>query len=173
MIRFLKVSEAQWLNDCRSVGFETDSNEMAVAFQNLSMPARATGGSAGYDFVSPLQVVLEPGESCAIPTGIRVIMPENVVLLILPRSGLGVRYRMQLANTVGVIDSDYAHAENEGHIIIHLTNDNRTQKTLTIRTGERFVQGIFIPFLCTADDNAYAIRSGGFGSTGFDEKVKK
>ncbi len=101
-----------------------------------------------------------------IPTGIRARMEEGWVLCLFPRSGQGFRYRLQLDNTVGVIDSDYYGSRNEGHILVKLTNDSREKKTLTLRAGEGFLQGIFLPFGVTEDDMAEGARNGGFGSTG-------
>ena len=87
------------------------------------------------------------------------------MLILVPRSSLGFKYRLQLDNTVGVIDSDYYSAENEGHIFIKLTNDGHSGKTLKIGKGEGFAQGIFLEYGITVDDEADAERKGGFGST--------
>ena len=82
-----------------------------------------------------------------------------------PRSGLGFRFRLQLNNTVGIIDSDYYDSDNEGHIFVKLTNDSKENRTVKVEAGQGFVQGIFVPFGITVDDDAEAIRNGGFGST--------
>ncbi len=136
-----------------------------AAYEALKLPCRATMGSAGYDFFLPADIALRPGEGVKIPTGVRARMAEGWVLLIFPRSGLGFKYRLQLDNTVGVIDADYYGADNEGHIFIRLTNDSRTGKTLALRAGDAFAQGIFLPFGIAADDAAEGARTGGFGST--------
>ncbi len=134
-------------------------------YNGIVLPRRATSGSAGYDFFSTCDIVLQPGESAKIPTGIRARMEEGWVLMIYPRSGLGFRYRMQLANTVGVIDSDYYGSDNEGHIQIKITNDSKDGKVLQLKTGEAFAQGIFTEYGITVDDEAVSTRNGGFGST--------
>ena len=85
--------------------------------------------------------------------------------MILPKSGLGTKFRFQLDNTCGVIDSDYYYAENEGHILISMTNDSKSGKVLEIPAGKAFAQGIFVPFGITTDDEAEGKRTGGFGST--------
>ena len=85
--------------------------------------------------------------------------------MLFPRSSLGFRYRLQLNNTVGIIDSDYYNAENEGHIFVKMTNDTREGKTVEIRKGQGMVQGIFLPFGITEDDAADQERTGGMGST--------
>ena len=93
-------------------------------------------------------------------------MEEGWVLMIYPRSGLGFKYRLQLNNTVGVIDSDYYNSDNEGHIFIKITNDSNEGKVLNVNEGDGFAQGIFMPFGITEDDECEAVRNGGFGSTG-------
>ena len=90
---------------------------------------------------------------------------EGWFLAIFPRSGLGFKYRLQLNNTVGIIDSDYYHSDNEGHIFIKITNDSNEDKTVSLTAGQGFGQGIFMPFGIVEDDDSDAIRNGGFGST--------
>ena len=92
-------------------------------------------------------------------------MSENLVLMIFPRSGLGFKYRLQLNNTVGIIDSDYFHSDNEGHIFIKITNDTNEDKVIDVKKGQGFAQGIIMQYFLTDDDDASAIRNGGFGST--------
>ena len=133
--------------------------------RGVKLPVRMTKNAAGYDFFAPFDFTLHPGETIKIPTGIRVKIATGWMLAIFPRSGLGFRYRLQLNNTVGIIDSDYYNSDNEGHIFIKLTNDSNEEKTLSLRAGEAFAQGIFIPFGITEDDNTTSIRNGGFGST--------
>lgn len=135
------------------------------AYLNIRLPERATIGSAGYDFVSPVGFCLHPGESILIPTGIRCRLATNWVLKIYPRSGLGFKYRVQLNNTVGIIDSDYYYSDNEGHIKVKITNDSKDVKDLVISAGDKFCQGIFVEYGITVDDSCSGIRNGGFGST--------
>ena len=156
--RFTHVSREQFEQDWQ----ETFSSP-TPAFPPL--PVRATAGSAGYDFASPLSFTLKPGETVKIPTGIRAEMEPGWVLLVFPRSSLGFKYRLQLNNTVGVIDADYAFAKNEGHIFLKLTNDSNDNKTLEVPAGMAIAQGIFLPFGITEDDCADAVRTGGIGST--------
>ena len=88
------------------------------------------------------------------------------MLQIYPRSGLGFKYRLQMDNTVGIIDADYYGADNEGHIFIKMTNDTHDGKTLVLHRGDAFAQGIFIEFGITVDDETEGLRTGGLGSTG-------
>ena len=91
-------------------------------------------------------------------------MQEGWVLLIFPRSGLGFRHQVRLSNTVGIIDSDYAFADNEGHILVSLRNPG--DRDLVIGRGERFCQGVFLPYGLAEEDGEAGDRTGGFGSTG-------
>lgn len=143
------------------------SQEQAVrAYRNIKLPVRATAGSAGYDFFSTAAIVLAVGQSVKIPTGVRAKIKDGWVLQIFPRSGLGFKYRVQLDNTVGIIDSDYYFGDNEGHIFIKITNDGKQGKPVELKDGTGFAQGVFLPFGITEDDAADAQRHGGFGSTG-------
>ena len=132
-------------------------------YDNIILPRRATSGSAGYDFFALNDFTLAPNETIKIATGVRVYIEEGWVLKIYPRSGLGFKYRLRLDNTVGIIDSDYYFAENEGHIFIKLTNCGDT--TLTVEKGKAFAQGVFVEYGITVDDDATEERTGGFGST--------
>ena len=134
-------------------------------YESIKLPQRATKGSAGYDFYAPFDFSLEPGQTIKIPTGIRVKMQEDWVLQLFPRSGLGFKFRLQLNNTVGIIDSDYYYSDNEGHIFAKVTNDSNEGKTLKVDAGAGFMQGIFLQYGITIDDDAQGIRNGGFGST--------
>ena len=135
-------------------------------YDNIKLPRRATKGSAGYDIFTPEAVILRPGETVKIPTGLRVRIDEGWVLKLYPRSGLGFKFRLQLNNTVGIIDSDYYNSSNEGHIMIRITNDTNEDKTVELRRGDGFCQGIFVEYGITEDDDADGVRDGGFGSTG-------
>ncbi len=163
--QFYKVSFGQFCEGMKDAFGQADPEELRKIYGKLKLPKRATAGSAGYDFFAPLALTLKPGETVKIPTGIRVRMEENWVLKCYPRSGLGFRYRLQLNNTVGIIDSDYFFSDNEGHIFSRVTNDTNEGKTITIPEGSGFMQGVFVEYGITLDDNAAGIRNGGFGST--------
>ena len=160
--KFYKVSFDQFKNDW----FENESiAEIENIYENIKLPKRATSGSAGYDFYSPIDITLEPGKTIKIPTGIRVEICDGWVLKCYPRSGLGFKFRLQLNNTVGIIDSDYFNSDNEGHIFAKITNDTNENKTIEIKAGTGFMQGIFVQYGITFDDETSEIRNGGFGST--------
>ena len=133
--------------------------------QAIRLPRRATAGSAGYDFFAPAGFTLAPGETILLPTGVRARIDEGWVLKLYPRSGLGFKYRLQLNNTVGIIESDYFNAQNEGHIMLKLTNASNEGRTLVVQPGEAVAQGVFVEYGIVVDDDAVAIRTGGFGST--------
>lgn len=158
---FQKVSRQQFVADFCAAFPETA--EVEQIYEQLRLPERATAGSAGYDFYAPMALVLQPRETVLIPTGVRVKMRQDWVLQLFPRSGLGFRYRLRLDNTVGIIDSDYYGAKNEGHIQIKLTN--HSEQVLSIPAGSGFAQGIFLQYGITEDDAADGKRTGGLGST--------
>ena len=135
----------------------------ALTVSEIALPRRATAGSAGYDFICPAEVQLAPGEAITIATGIRCEMQPGWVLMLFPRSGLGFKHQVRLANTVGVIDADYFHAANEGHIMVRIVNG---PNALHIARGERFCQGVFLPHGLAEEDEVLSDRIGGFGSTG-------
>lgn len=135
----------------------------AESYQTIRLPQRATAGSAGYDFFAPFEFTVNAGETVKIPTGIRAKIDQGWVLSIYPRSSLGFKYRLTLDNTVGIIDSDYYGAQNQGHIFIKMTNCGNVP--LTVAAGGAFAQGIFTQYGITYDDDATALRTGGFGST--------
>ncbi len=135
----------------------------ALPVDAIPLPARATAGSAGYDFICPADVTLQPGDAITISTGVRCEMQPGWVLMLFPRSGLGFKHQVRLANTVGVIDADYFHAANEGHIMVRIVNG---PNTLALAKGERFCQGVFLPHGLAEENEVLADREGGFGSTG-------
>ena len=160
--QFEAVSRQQFYRDMGD-NFSIADVESENVYRNVRMPKRATSGSAGYDFHIPFNLELSSGKSVRIPTGVRCRMNPGWVLQIFPRSSLGFKYRVQLDNTVGIIDSDYYNAVNEGHIIIKITN--HSDVTLSLKAGDRFAQGIFVQYGITFDDETTDVRTGGFDST--------
>ena len=163
--KFEKVSFDQFLEGWTDTFGPGEEERVREIYGQLRLPRRATAGSAGYDFFAPADLVLRPGETVKVPTGIRVWMEPEWVLQCYPRSGLGFQYRLQLNNTVGIIDSDYYYSDNEGHIFAKLTNDTNEDKTVKIAAGSGFMQGIFVEYGITVDDDVTEVRNGGFGST--------
>ena len=156
--RFEKVSREQFSKDLKDLlNIEDDF------YDDIVLPKRATTGSAGYDFTSPIDFTIKPNEMVKIPSGIRCYIEEGYVLNIYPRSSLGFKYQMSLANTTGIIDADYYNALNEGHIIVALVN--RGNKDIVIKKGDRFVQGIFLKFYTAVEEEVTNKRQGGFGSS--------
>lgn len=163
--KFHKVSEEQFIKDWKDTFGDVPKTLIQRIYEEIKLPKRATSGSAGYDFYAPITLVLKPGETVKVPTGIRVEMEPDWVLKCYPRSGLGFKYRLQLNNTVGIIDSDYFYSDNEGHIFSKIMNDSNEGKTVEVMAGDGFMQGIFIEYGITVDDDVTSIRNGGFGST--------
>lgn len=162
---FQKVSFEQFKDGYLGSFKDKTEEDAKRVYENIKLPKRATSGSAGYDFYLTTDITLKPGETVKIPTGIRSKMEDGWVLMLFPRSGLGFKFRLQLNNTVGVIDSDYYGSDNEGHIFARITNDSNEEKVLSLKEGDAFIQGVFFPYGVTMDDHEDGIRNGGFGST--------
>lgn len=157
---FEPINEDQFIKD---VGGITD---YGCFYGNIKLPQRATQRSAGYDLFALLDFTLPPNGEMKIPTGIKMYCQPNEVLIILPRSSLGFKYFTRLANTAGVIDSDYyENPDNDGHIWVKVRNEG--DKTLHIEKGMAFAQALFFPYLIADGDNYEegATRNGGLGST--------
>ena len=134
-------------------------------FYKWKKPQRSTANSAGYDFFAPYPFSIPAHGSITINTHTKAHMPPRLVLLIVPRSGLGFKYGVHLANTVGVIDSDY-FSDAPGKGVINVKLINPTDEDILIEEGKAYCQGIFMPFYTTDDDDASGDRNGeGFGST--------
>lgn len=135
-----------------TIRWETDK-----AVGSSMIPKRATSGSAGFDFVSPYDIDLFQGDLHLLDTHIKAVIPKGYVLLVFPRSSLGAK-GLVLENTVAVIDSDYRDT-------IKVWLRNRGEGGISISRGERFAQGIVIPYIHDGVE-VETERQGGFGSTG-------
>ena len=163
--KFSKVSYEQFANDWKNVFPLSTDEEIEATYDSIMLPRRSTVGSAGYDFYLPDDVDVPNGYAALIPTGIRCEIKEGWMLSLFPRSGHGFKYGIHLANTVGIVDADYAFADNEGHIMVKLVNDSILRKDVYFKKHTAFCQGILMPFGITVDDEVEAVRHGGFGST--------
>lgn len=143
--------------------FSKDIKEDKKLYEGYQLPIRKTKNSAGYDFEAIEDYILKPKEILKIPTGIRVKMNDDEVLFIFVRSSMGFKYNVRMTNQVGVIDSDYYGADNEGHIFISLQNEG--EKDFIIHKGDGIAQGIFTKYLTVDNDKTETKRTGGIGST--------
>lgn len=149
--------------------------------KDIQLPKRSTKNSAGYDFSCAEDVVIESIFKKAfkaitnkeeeaikptlIKTGVKAYMQEDEVLYIYNRSSNPMKKGLVMANSVGVIDSDYfENPDNDGHIMFAFYNFYPFD--VTIKKGDKIGQGIFQKFLITDDDKTEGERTGGFGSTG-------
>lgn len=162
---FQKVSQDRFIRDFTDTFANYTEEHAKAIYEAIQLPKRATKKSAGYDIYAPIDFELKPGETIKIPTGIRIRMEEDYVFMVFPRSGLGFKYRLQLNNTVGIIDADYYESDNEGHLFIKLTNDSNEGKILSLTAGTAFAQGVFLQYGITMDDDVTEVRNGGLGST--------
>ena len=173
--KFEKVSYEQFEKDyldnlTNYENFSDEEKEVTIKechriYDNIKLPKRATKGSAGYDFYLPYDIFIPTQTAVKVVTGIRCFIEDGWVLKAYPRSGHGFKFGVHLANTVGIIDSDYYNSSNEGHIQIKLVNDSRIAKDISLKECDAFCQGLFIEYGITYDDDVEEIRDGGFGST--------
>lgn len=157
----------------RTRGFELVSKEeyektdAELPYEELVLPKRSTVKAGGYDVISTKTFTLKVGETITVPTGFKAYMQDGEILMLAPRSGVGFKYQIQLANTIGVGDGDYYNCEgNEGHYFVRLVN--RGTKDWEVKAGDRIVQAMFMPILLADGDDFKSgeIRKNGFGSTG-------
>ncbi len=164
--KFNKVSFDQYKRD--NIRELIEEWELEEEYLSLELPKRKTKKSAGYDFNAPFSFELKPNETILIPTGIRMEIESDKYLAIHSRSGLGFKYRLQLDNITGIIDSDFSNAVNEGHIMLKMTNCSLDKtKVLKVNRGDGICQGIISPYYLTEDDEMdyKQERTYGFGST--------
>ena len=162
--KFEKVSLKQYIEAWRKLGSVKSDEVLEEEWNNIKLPKRATKGSAGYDFFAPCDLGEITATPITIPTGIRWVTEEDgLYLMMVPRSGLGFKYRMKLMNTIGIIDSDYSNSDNEGHIMAKF----RSKETFEIKQGDAFLQGIVNIFAVSEAEwnEELPERNGGFGST--------
>lgn len=159
---FEKVSLEQYTSDLKNFDSQAEIKDI---YGSIKLPARKTRRSAGHDFHMPYGIDLQPGESSLIATGIRCKMADDHVMLVFPRSSLGIKKNMVITNTVPVIDSDYyMNGGNEGHIFICIKNWGN--ETLRLESGEAFAQAVFIKYGVADNGDIETARNGGIGSTG-------
>lgn len=144
--------------------------EIAKGFENsnINLPVRSTKNSAGYDVEAAEDCVIpafKPGQKpTLVKTGIKAYMESDEVLILANRSSNPGKKGLILANSIGVVDSDYyGNPDNDGHIMYAFFNFKA--EDVEIKKGERIGQAIFQKYLVTDDDIAQGERTGGFGST--------
>ena len=145
--------------------FKKDVCDDKNLYNEYTLPRRDTEFAAGYDFKALFDYTLEPGEIKKIPTGIKANMEGDEVLLLVDRSSQGFKHNVRMCNHVGVIDKDYYNnIDNEGHMFIKLHNQG--DKDYVVNKGDKIVQGIFMNFLITDnEENVETVRTSGIGST--------
>lgn len=161
-----KVSWAQFQKDYVDTfggGKTINMDDVKDIYDNIKVPCRKTKFSAGHDISIPFDITLPPKERLMIPTGIRCQIETDYVMLIMPRSSLGIKKGLRISNTVPVIDSDYYNANNEGHIFISVINDGKD--VIKFKTGDNIVQAMFVPYGVADEEEILEERVGGIGST--------
>ena len=145
--------------------FKKDVSDDKKLYEEYGLPKRSTKNSAGYDFFSLFDFVLKPGEIKKIPTGVKVKMNTDEMMMLFVRSSMGFKYNVRMCNQVGIFESDYYNNEtNEGHAWLKIQNEG--DKDYFVKKGDAICQGIFTKFLTVDDEEEIKkIRKGGLGST--------
>lgn len=169
MKRVAKFEKVSWIQfqkdyiDTFGEGKTINMDDVRKIYDNIKLPCRKTKFSAGHDISIPFDITLPPKERLMIPTGIRCQIETDYVMLIMPRSSLGIKKGLRISNTVPVIDSDYYNANNEGHIFISVINDGKD--VIKFKTGDNIVQAMFVPYGVADEEEILEERVGGIGST--------
>lgn len=142
MRRFHKISFEQ---------FKKDISDDAELYENYATPRRKTKKSAGYDFFAIEDFEIKPGEIKKIPTGIKIEIPDDEMLMLFVRSSMGFKYNIRMCNQVGIIDADfYNNPSNEGHMWFALQNEG--DKEYTVKAGEAFGQGVIVKYFTCGEE---------------------
>ena len=126
--------------------FKKDIKDDKDLYNSYNIPKRGTKYAAGYDFEAIEDFTIKTNEIKKVPTGIKVNMMDDEVLLLIVRSSMGFKYNVRLCNQVGVIDKDYYNnKDNEGHMFLALKNEG--DKDYIVKKGDGICQGMFIKYL--------------------------
>lgn len=163
---FEKISYVQFQSDYINIfgqGKTINMDSVRKIYDSIKIPDRKTKYSAGHDISIPYEITLSSNDKMLIPTGIRCKMDENYVMLIVPRSSMGIKHGLRLSNTIAVIDADYYNAENEGHILLSIRNEGNNP--IKFKPGDCVCQAVFVPYGVADQDIIETERTGGIGST--------
>jgi len=162
------VSYSVFADDVRKWYRPIKPEELFDRWTEIRLPERKTKYSCGYDISTPLDIVLAPHTSIVIPTGIRVVFSEEERetwhLKLYARSSVGIKDQVVITNGTGLVDSDFSDSENEGDMLIALTN--MSDEVRKYKAGNRVCQAVFEIYGITEDDKASGQRKSGVGSTG-------
>lgn len=168
-MHFAKVDFESFESDVKKFYSDhIDQETLRKAWGEIQLPERKTQYSCGYDVRTPINIVLAPHTSVIVPTGIRTIFSEDEMrtwcLKLYARSSIGIKDKVIVTNSVGLVDADYYLAENSGDMLLALTNiGNEIRK---YKAGDRICQAVFEIYGLTSDDKAVGVRTNGVGSTG-------
>lgn len=157
-------------------GFEVVNNDCRkhpdININDIKLPSRSTSKSAGYDFYSPIDFTIYPGQDYKLWTDIKAYMYKDEVLSIFNRSSIANKHNVIIKNITGIIDADYySNESNDGNIQIRFINNGDVPFSFKGPSdgnpGSKIAQGIFMKYLITYNDiPEEELRKGGIGSTG-------
>lgn len=154
---YLSIVKAQSENGS-SYGYkEDDMIESARAvYDHILIPTRSSRKAATYNFAFPFpEAELKPGTSITIPTGLKANCKPGWAVIVSVARSLGFKFRVQLDTTIEIYDEEYYNnPNNEGHIVLQLTNDNRDGYTVVLSGGDVIARAMVVPFgISTADED--------------------
>lgn len=133
------------------------------------IPVYASEDASGADLKAAIdeEILLNPGESCLVPTGVKLAIPQGYEMQVRPRSGLACKHQITIVNTPGTIDADY-----RGEIGVILINHGK--QTFTITPYMRIAQLVLAPIAFAQFTSQSALNltergEGGFGHSGTHE----
>lgn len=148
----------EYVNRVKSTGYDTKN-------PGFELPKRSTRYSAGYDFVVPEDTICKSHQITMVKSGVKAYFPDDETLLLFNRSSNPKKKGLIVLNGVGVVDADYVdNNDNEGEIAGLFYN--MLDEDVVLKAGEKMMQGVFVKYGITDNDNANGQRNGGFGSTG-------
>lgn len=169
-MRFEKVKYKAFFEDVLKYNPRSSITQKEIdnAYKSIKIPERRTKYSAGYDIRTPIDFTMPAGTRVVIPTGIKVVFNDDEIktwhLQMYVRSSVGIKQGVVLTNGTGIIDPDYQFSENDGDMMLALTNTS--SELVKYKAGDRICQAVFCIHGLTEDDKAVGDRKGGVGSTG-------
>ena len=160
MVKFEKISLEEYTNYFKMIcpqGYDINEEKVAEGYDNIMLPVRSTAGTAGYTFFTPVDIKLSRYDRSfvTVPTGIKLVTNRNdIALLVYPDVSFAFTNKLELSETVSVVNADSHKGDFEGHIVVRVRADEET----FIPAGTPFLTGVLINTLQVDDDNCQTIR---------------
>lgn len=167
-MHFIRVQYSKFADDVRKYcGDSITSERLFDYWTEIPIPKRKTQFSCGYDVATPIPISVQAHSRVIVPTGIKAVFSEDEMktwcLKLYARSSVGIKDNVVVTNAVGLIDSDFQFSDNDGDMLLTLTNMSDVLRQY--KPGDRICQAVFEIYGVTSDDDATGARTGGLGST--------